>query len=288
MMANHSEHALNNMDKTPKKLTQGQFEFLEGPVWYQDALLFVDLKLEKIFKYNPKDGQVSVFRDASEGTNGMLVDANGRLLGCEGNIGRVIAMNENGAVTEVLADTFQGKRFNRPNDLVMDRQGGIYFTYPTWEPQIQPVNGVYYIHPDGTIDLLVDDMDKPNGIVLSPDGKYLYIDDSHSDTVRRYRIVSPGKIEDKTNFAVLNCGSETSYADGMAMDTDGNLLVTYRHGIDIFNAEGKRIGFIEGFDSNVSNCTFGGNDNKTLYMTAGNDLYSIVYNTPGCVFQQKE
>ena len=218
-----------------------------------------------------------------------------RLLACEGGAGRITALDVDGKVVEIIASEYEGKRFNSPNDLVIDSKGGIYFTDPTWDPRPpQKQNGVYYRSKDGAILRLIDDMDKPNGILLSPDGSILYVDDSNSMLVRAYDVNTEGVhaegvLSNRRSFVSLRTkpGSGTAVADGMAMDVHGRLYITTDTGIQIFNRNGASITTID-VPEQPANCTFGGPDMNILYITAQTGLYAIRLNTVGLQYLLRE
>lgn len=265
------------------------FSFLEGPAYDGENLLyFTDIPNENIVTYHLQTKAFQVFRAFSNRSNGLMFARDGRLIACEGGSGKVVAHNASGIVEEVLADTYNGTRFNAPNDLVIDRTGGIYFTDPTWSDPHQDVFGVYYRAPDGTVNRLVNDMDKPNGVILSPGGDRIYINDSNSKTVRVYDVVAPGDLSASYESITLNSTSgNNTGADGMAMDTKGNLYVTTKMGVQVFDQELVYLLTIE-LPEIPANCTFGGSDLRTLFITARTNLYSIKLHNPGVMFPLTE
>jgi gluconolactonase len=280
---------------TITKLSSNQFIFIEGPVWYRDSVLLftdADVNPNKIYRYNPNRNQFSVFRNNSLGCNGLTCDKDGNLLGCEAK--RVVMMNDASVVTKVLADLYNGKAFNGPNDLIADDKGGVYFTDPVFfVTPTQDKEAVYYIDSTGIIMRIIDDLATPNGIILSPDGKKLYVVDSDNKYVYSWDVASDGSISGKTNLAVLQTtGGTASGADGMAIDINGNIYVASEKGIQIFSPQGVAITTIV-LPEIPSNCDFGGSDFKTLYITAHmsnfsySNLYSINLNYPGYAVSRK-
>jgi len=274
---------------TITKLSTNQFIFIEGPVWYRDSVLLftdADVNPNKIYRYNPSGNQFSVFRNNSSGSNGLTCDKAGNLLGCEAK--RVVMMNEAGVVTNVLADIYNGKAFNGPNDLIADDKGGVYFTDPVFfVTPTQDKEAAYYIDSIGTVTRIIDDLAKPNGIILSPDGKKLYVVDSDNKYVYSWDVAPDGSISGKTNLAELQTtGGVASGADGMAIDINGNIYVASEKGIQIFSPQGAAITTIV-VPEIPSNCDFGGADFKTLYITARKNLYSIDLNYAGYAVSRK-
>ncbi len=255
---------------TINKLSTDQFSFLEGPVWYQDSvLLFSELgSTFKIFKYSPQTKTFSVFKENLQKTNGLTLNKDGLLLACEESAKRVISINGN--AISALVSTFNGTAFNKPNDLIADSKGGIYFTDP-------PSVAVYYLSSTGIVTKISNDLSKPNGILLSPDGAKLYVSDTQEKYLYAWNVAQNGTISNKIQFAVLNlaAGKTTSTADGMAIDINGNLYVTTELGIQVISAAGVHLGTIA-IPEQPANCDFGGADMKTLYITAKKNLYKIV------------
>jgi len=276
---------------TVKKITTGNYSFLEGVTWTgKNGLYFNDINGAAAGKLGHsvnqiKDGIETTLNNASHNANGMYFDKKRQqLVVCVNQVGAgyIATMTLDGKYKDTIVSKFDGKNFNMPNDLDVDKQGGIYFTDPTWNAaKPQPVNGVYYYSAKKGISLLIDDMKKPNGIILSPDEKTLYIDDWDGIDIWAYDIEEPGKIGNKRTFAKLPASTGTnSGADGVAIDTKGNLYVTFKGGIRIFAPDGKTISTIP-LPEAPTNCTFGGKNMKTLYISAGKNIYSIELNVAG-------
>jgi gluconolactonase len=263
----------------------GSYQFLEGPAWDKaGTLFFTDINAGRIYRL--RNGVVTLFRERSNASNGLMLDRAGRLIACEGGAGQITALDSaTGAVVDTLVSRFGEKRFNSPNDLVIDGRGGVYFTDPTWAPdRPQGVEAVYYRAPDGTVTRLISDMLKPNGVQLSPDGAVLYVDDSGRPEVRAYDRAEDGSVAGGRTFAVLKtAGSGPATADGMAVDAEGRLYVTTETGVQIFRPDGAWITTLA-VPETPANAAFGGPDMKTLYITARTHLYSIRLNAAGLEF----
>jgi gluconolactonase len=271
---------------------KGDFQFLEGPASDgQGNLYFTDVSGNKIHKL-ASDGTVSVFRDPSNHANGLMFDGQGRLLACEMD-GQLVAIDIMSKKATTLAGEYEGKRFNAPNDLVVDRAGGVYFTDPRFRaptPLPQGKEAVYYRSADGKVTRLVDNLPAPNGVILSVDEKTLYVIPSMQKEMMAYPVEAPGKIGDGKVFCTLKQAEGTTGAgnggDGLTVDTKGNLYITSRLGVQVFNPSGKLLGIIE-FPEQPANVTFGGRDGKTLYATARTSLYSVPMEAKGHRFPGK-
>ncbi|MBW3600865.1 MAG: SMP-30/gluconolactonase/LRE family protein [Planctomycetes bacterium] len=268
------------------KKVAGDFAFTEGPAADgQGNLYFSDIPNNRIH-LRDASGELSVFIEPSGHANGLMVQG-GRLLACQMD-GRLASIDLKTKDVEVLADGYQGKRFNAPNDLVIDRSGGIYFTDPRFrapEPWPQGKEAVYYRSADGEVTRLLGDLPAPNGVILSPDEKTLYVIPSLQKEMMAYPVEAPGKIGEGRVFCTLEQpeGRDNTGGDGLTIDTQGNLYITSALGVQVFNPEGKQLGIIR-LPEQPSNATFGGNDRKTLFMTARTSLYSAPMEAEGHVF----
>jgi len=269
----------------------------EGPVWVlaKQMLLFSAVRENKIYQWNGKDTPVAyltpsgytdtAYRDGENGSNGLALDKEGRLLLCQSGNRQVARLNapldSPKAVFTVLAPNFKGKKFNSPNDLVADSKGNIYFTDPIYglpkhenDPTRElPFEGVYRISPDGKVTLLIDSISRPNGIALSPDEKILYIGSSNDHHPRWYiySLDSSGGVKggsvllDET--VQLQKATIKQSADGFKVDKYGNLFAAGPDGINIISPAGKLLGLIRIYNRPASNCAF--NETKdVLYITA--------------------
>ena len=253
-------------------------------------LYFSDIPNYRILKLLP-DGTFSVFREPSGAANGLMFDAKGNLISCDGGDRQVSMLDSKGNVAKVLADSYDGKKLNSPNDLVIDSKGGMYFTDPRYgnrDGMEQDVEAVYYLRPDGMLIRVVDDVGRPNGVILSPDGKTLYVADTSREYIRAYDVQPNGTVTNGRDFAKLppitvGEGKRRNYTDGMTIDVEGNLYAATGSGIEVFDKEGKYVGVIK-VPKPPANCAFGGPDNKTLFITVRAFLYKIELKVAGVRF----
>jgi gluconolactonase len=269
------------------KKVQGNFQFTEGPAADRDDnLYFSDVAGDKLYKIDAS-GQLSTILDPSHNTNGLMLNAAGNIVACE-MAGRLIEVNPKTKEVKSLADGYEGKRFNAPNDLVIDRDGGVYFTDPRFRapmPLPQGVEAFYYRAPDGNVTRLGVVEKAPNGIILSPDEKTLYVIPSQQAEMLAYPVQGPGKIGPQRTFCTLKqaSGKTNGGGDGLTIDSKGNVYITSALGIQVFNPQGNLLGIIE-FPEQPANCTFGGKDLKTLYATARTSVYSVPMEVTGHLF----
>lgn len=252
------------------KRVHSGFQFTEGPA--ADAagnVYFTDPRANVIY-ISHTDGRLSTFLEDTRGANGLMFDVQGRLVVCQGGEGRVVSLDVTSIDVKVIADRFEGQRFNAPNDLVLDAHGGLYFTDPAFRAGTQDKEGVYHVSAKGEVKRVIDDLPRPNGILLSGDGKTLFVLPSGNPAVMAYPIEAPDRLGAGRMFAALERSG-----DGMTLDSKGNLYVTQPslNGIVVLSAEGKQLGFLPTPES-PSNCTFGGADMKTLFITARTSLYA--------------
>ena len=258
----------------------GGYQFLEGPAWSKEGgyLLFSDVPASKVLKIN-QDG-ITVFRTPSGKTNGNTIDSQGRVLSCESEGRRVVRLDKKGT-WEVLADKWEGKKLNAPNDIVVRKDGHIYFTDPAFGNQADKREldfyGVYHIPPKGPMELVAKPKGRPNGIAFSPKGNILYVANTDDRNIRAYDLDKNGKT---SNERVLISNIDGP-PDGMKVDEKGNLWITCR-GIAVYTAEGKFLHFIEMGEA-PANCEFGEGDMETLYVTARTSLYRIRTGVKGSV-----
>ena len=256
------------------------FRFTEGPVWSREGfLLFSDVPNNHIRKLVPGERSV-IFREDSHGANGNTYDAQGRLYSCESKTRRVVRMDKKGKM-EVLAEKWEGKRLNAPNDIVVRKDGHIYFTDPAFGDQADTRElsfyGVYHITPKGAMSLIAKPAGRPNGIAFSPNGRILYVDNSDDRNVRAYDVDRNGEVSNE-RVVVSNIDG---VPDGMKVDEKGNLYITAK-GIAVYTPEGKLLQNIE-LSETPANCAFGDPDFQTLYITARTSLYRIRLNVKGSI-----
>ena len=274
-----------------KKLATG-FDWAEGPVWFGDAncLLFSDIPNNRIMRWRP-DGEVSIYREPSNYTNGHTRDHQGRLVSCEHGGRRVSRTEHDGSIT-VLADAYQGKPLNSPNDVVVKSDGSIWFTdphygimtnYEGYKSEQELPCQVYRLDPEtGAIEAVVTDMVCPNGLAFSPDESRLYVadtgaifDESADRHIRVYE-VDGKKVSGGAHFHTIDPGA----SDGLRIDTDGNIWSSAGDGVHCISPEGKLLGKIL-VPELVSNVCFGGRNKHQLFITATTSVYSVILNRKG-------
>jgi gluconolactonase len=296
-------------DATIKKMADG-FKWTEGPVWIYDGyLLFAEIPSNTIYKMIPGHKptvfirpsgwtESTPFKGIEPGSNGMTLDPKLRLTvagHARRNVWRLETMNPKGKIT-VLADQFEGKKLNSPNDLVYKRDHSLYFTDPPYGLETQDdtdpkkelkINGVYRLddattHAPGAppdpkkLHLLISDLPRPNGIAFSPDEKYLYVNcsDPAKKVWMRYTVKADGTVAEPKLIADVTSDKRVGAPDGMKVDQKGNIYSTGPGGIWIFSAKLEHIGTID-IPEKTGNLNWGGQDGKTLYIMASNNLYSI-------------
>jgi len=266
----------------------------EGPVWFSDlqCLIWSDIPNQRMLRW-VKDGGVSVFRTPSNFANGNTRDRQGRLVSCEHGGRRVTRTEIDGSIT-VLADSYEGKRLNSPNDVVVRSDGSVWFTDPTYgiksdyegfraEPE-QATRNVYRLDPEtGEIDAVVTDFGQPNGLAFSPDEKILYVADSSSSHdpsaprhIRAFDVVDGRQLKNSRVF----CDIDNGLADGFRVDVDGNVWTSAGDGVHCFGPDGKLLGKIL-LPQTAANLTFGGPRRNQLFITATKSLYAIFLATTG-------
>ena len=285
----------------------GEFLFTEGPVWVPRTtdsdgyLLFSDPNNNLIYRWTP-DGQLSIYRTKSgyagadigeygqPGSNGLTLDQEARLTINQHGNRRVVRLEKNGQLT-VLADRYDGKRLNSPNDLVYKSDGALYFTDPPFglpkffdDPRKElPYSGVFRVSPDGKqVQLLTNELSGPNGLAFSPDEKYLYVDnwDEKRKIIMRYEVNSDGTLANGKVFFDMTSAPGEDALDGMKIDQKGNVYVSGPGGLWIISPQGKNLGTIAG-PEHPHNFAWGDDDGKTLYLCARTGLYRIRLNVAG-------
>jgi gluconolactonase len=289
---------------------EGRVAFTEGPAWHaaSESVFFTDIENNRIMR-RMKDGTFQVYRQPSGKANGLVFDAEGRLHACEGGDKRVTRTELDGTIT-VLAADFEGKAFNGPNDLALATDGSVYFTDPRYGPmegmeifdaEGRPVEGVYRIAPDGSVTrITTHEVDRPNGIVISPDGKNLFVADNVNSgpndgvggnrKLWRFSLRADGSIDPASQKLLFDWGTERG-PDGMCWGPDGKLYVTagllfpnlpvesatkYPAAVYVIDPEsGELARTLPVPEDMITNCTFGGADGNTLFITAGHKLWSL-------------
>ena len=286
-----------------RKLAEG-FSFTEGPVWHPGGfLLFSDPNTNNIYRYDPKDHNVSVYISHSgytgpdigeyvqPGSNGLVIDKEGRLIVAQHGNRRIIRHEKKGPVT-LLAYSYQGKKFNSPNDLVLKSDGSIYFTDPPYglpgfytDSRKELDHQGVYLLKEGIITLVSTDLGGPNGIAFSPDEKYIYIsnwdirDIHRTKTLWRYEVQADGTLKNGEVFFDWNLTEDEEALDGIKVDKMGNLFVSAPGGLWVLSSKGKLLGKIV-TPERPANMAWG-DDGKTLYLTAHTSIYAIRVNTGG-------
>ena len=269
----------------------------EGPVWFADlnCLLFSDIPNQRMLRCSPR-GEVSVFREPSNFTNGNTRDRQGRLISCEHGKRRVTRTEIDGSIT-VLTDSFDGKRLNSPNDVVVRSDGSVWFTDPTYgilsdyegyraEPE-QGARNVYRIDPSsGALSVVADDFRQPNGLAFSPDETRLYVADSarsHDETapshIRVFDVEDGSRLVNGRVF----CDLDNGIPDGLRTDTAGNVWTSAGDGVHCFAPDGTLLGKIL-VPQTVANLAFGGPRRNRLYITATRSLYAVYTTATGAQY----
>ncbi|MCL0047648.1 SMP-30/gluconolactonase/LRE family protein [Dehalococcoidia bacterium] len=274
------------------------FEFTEGPLWHPEGhLLFVNNRINRIYRLEP-GGEPEVIRENSGAANGLTFDLQGRLIMCEGDNRQITRMEPDGSLT-VIADRLDGKRLNRPNDVVCRSDGSIYFTDPggRLSPADREIgfNGVHRIAPNGTVSTVTTDLESPNGLTFSPDERILYADNTRRDDecvqekergevcthqyIRAYDVAPDGSLSNSRIFANMP-SAEDGVPDGMKVDTDGRVYCTGSEGVWVFEPNGNHVGIIR-LPEIPANCAWGDADYRTMYFTARSSVYRLRMKTTG-------
>ncbi|TQM13320.1 SMP-30/gluconolactonase/LRE family protein [Pseudonocardia kunmingensis] len=272
-------------DEPLRRVVSG-FRFLEGPVWHpgERSLVFSDILAARLSTLSA-DGEVSVFRDPSHMANGNAYDRQGRLLTCEHATSRLVRQEADGSL-ETLADRYRGRELNSPNDVVVARDGTIYFTDPTYGrgasygvPRARelPFCGVYRLGERG-LELLTDDVEGPNGLCLSLDERYLFVADTERMHIRRFELTESGVVGGE--IWARTTGTGPGVPDGLKIDSAGNLFSCGPGGIHVFDPAGAPLGVI-GVPEVTANFTWGDDDLCTLYICASTTLYRFRTRVPG-------
>jgi gluconolactonase len=292
--------ALDHLVPTGAKVEKitGNLQRSEGPVWIRNGGYLLLSDLNEIMKWSPTDG-LSEFRhqtfkgpapaDVRVGTNGLTLDRQGHVLAVEHGDRRVVRFEKNGNIT-VLADHYMGRRFNSPNDLVVKRNGDVYFTDPGYLAQSAPttpefrreleVTGVYRITTARKVQLLVSDLEYPNGLAFSPDEKKLYVANTRPKKLLVYDVKDDGSLSAGNVLMDISADATDGVPDGMKVDKLGNVYAAGPGGVLVISPQGKHLGTIL-IPEIVANCAWGDADAKTLYVAARTGLYRIRLNVAG-------
>jgi gluconolactonase len=275
------------VDRDASLQTMGTgFGFTEGPVWDSAGYLLVsDEDKNVIYRLYP-DGHRDVVIALGD-PDGNTYDSQHRLIDCASVLRAIIRLSPDGKSYETLARQYDGKKLNSPNDVTPGPDGALYFTDPTLDlvagqKQEIPFQGVYRLDSHGAVSLLTKDLEQPNGLAFSPDGTYLYIDDSAKRNIRRYQFHRDGTISDGIIFGIEEASGSQGLPDGMKVDMQGNLYVTGPGGIWIWSPDGKHLGTVF-LPEQPANLTWGGADYSKLFITAGTSVYVLQTKAKGFI-----
>jgi gluconolactonase len=274
----------NVIDHSSKLETMATgFGFTEGPMWDEAGFLYVsDETLNKIFRVSP-DGKKQEVISLGD-PDGNTFDRKHRLIDCASVLRAIIEVTPDGKY-KILADHYEGKKFNSPNDVIVGPDGALYFTDPTLdlvagEKQEIPFQGVYRLDEKGGVRLLTKDLTQPNGLAFSLDGKHFYIDDSEQKNIRVYDVAADGALTNGRIFGTEPGGKGDGVPDGIKVDKNGNLFITGPKGIWVWDANGNHLGTIV-MPEQPANLTWGDKDYRTLYITATTSVYRIKMKAQG-------
>lgn len=286
----------------PPKLEADNVSAGEGPSW-NDATRTLYFTGRGRISQRDAQGRITVFRESASGANGTLFDAQGRLVVCEAGARRVTRTERDGSLT-VLTDNYEGRKYNSPNDLTIDSKGRIYFSDPRYGSRdgMEMIEAVYRIDAPGKVTRVINgEVNRPNGVLVSPNDKHLYVADNNNNTAGgarklwRFDLKPDGSVNASSRKLIFDWRTARG-PDGVKMDQQGRLFVAgglnkphppfettdeFKGGIFILSQEGKLLEFVPIPRDEVTNCAFGGVDRKTLFVTAGGSLWSVPLSVPG-------
>jgi gluconolactonase len=267
----------------PERLATG-FTFTEGPLWHPDGFwYFVDVRESRLYRLVPGQ-QAELLRERTRGGNGTTFDLQGQLLLCEGEGRRVSRLGPDGKVVGPLVERFEGKRFNRPNDVVCKSDGSIYFTDPglrvPLENREMAYSAIFRVATNGTVTKLAE-CEYPNGLAFSPDERTLYVANTRwSQYIHALKLDEAGDVISRTIFADMTSPERDGVPDGMKVDAEGRVFCTGPGGIWVFLPDGTHLGTIRTPEV-TANIAFGGPDLRTLFLTSSTSVYTLRVKTPG-------
>jgi len=266
----------------PQKVTSG-YQFTEGPYWHPDGfLLFSDIPANTIYKWEPGSDKATPYVKPSGHSNGITALPNGKLVIAQHD--GMISMIDKDRKLHILAKAYHGKRLNSPNDVTVSSDGTIYFTDPPFgvsdSEKVLSVNGVYMLKRGHDPQLMFDKFKQPNGIVLSPDESKVYVNDAATGHIEVFDVSDDGSLVNPRHFASVGPSGDSGAADGMAVDKDGRLYSMGPGGIHVFNAQGERIQIID-LPARGTNMEWGGQHDKTLFITTPSAVYKLAMNVLG-------
>jgi gluconolactonase len=267
----------------PERIAHG-FIFTEGPSWHPDGFLyFVDIRQSKIYRITPGK-EAELLRERTRGGNGTTFNLQGELVLCEGEGRRLSKLDRDGKVVGAVAERFEGKRFNRPNDVVCRSDGSLYFTDPglrlPLEQRELAASSVYRVATDGTTTRLAD-FEYPNGLAFSPDERTLYVANTRwAQYIHALDLDADGNRAGRRIFADMSSRDTNGVPDGMKVDQEGRVFCTGPGGIWVFTPDGDQLGIIS-MPEVTANLTFGGTDMRTIFLTSSTSIYTLRSKTPG-------
>ena len=271
------------IEGTEPEVIAGPFDFTEGPYWHSDGyLIFSDIPANRVYRWSEQEG-VDVYLEPSGNSNGIQADIDGSILLAQ-HAGRVSRLTADGDLN-VIADSYEGRRLNSPNDIAVHSNGNIFFTDPPFgvssEDRELEFSGVYMLTPEGGLSIIYDEFNYPNGLVFSADENRFFLNDSETGDILVFEVDGDGVPDSPELFAnVGEMGSGMGAADGMVTDMQGNLYSTGPAGITILNSNGEQINLIT-FNEQVTNLEWGGEESDILFITGSDNVYRLPMNTTG-------